>query len=75
MIHGQKNEDADGSKDGYRNKLILEERDRLFETVGNSDHAILAAVYTEWDNLGGGGVELSENISSRFDWLQTECVI
>jgi len=47
LIHGQKNEDADGSKDGYRNKLILEERDRLFETVGNSDHAILAAVYTE----------------------------
>jgi len=51
----KKNDDGGDTKDGFRNKLILEERDRLFETVGNSDHAILAAVYTQWDNLGGGG--------------------
>lgn len=43
------------SKEEYRNKLILEAREKMFETVGNSDHTMLVAVFTEWDNLGGGG--------------------
>ncbi len=43
------------SKEAYRNKIILENRHELFESVGNSDHAMLAAVYTKWDQLSGGG--------------------
>lgn len=54
-IDTRSNRDDEDSKDGYRNKLILEERDKIFETVGNSDHAMLAAVYLHWDKLDGGG--------------------
>jgi hypothetical protein len=43
------------SQEDYRNKLITEERNNIFEKVGNSDHAVLAAVFTEWDSLAGGG--------------------
>lgn len=42
------------NKDEDRNKLILQERQKVFEAVGNSDHAMLAAIFTEWSNLTGG---------------------
>lgn len=34
---------------------ILQAREQLFKTVGNSDHAILAAVYLKWDSVRTGG--------------------
>ncbi len=49
-----RNQEED-SKESYRNRLILEARENLFDTVGNSDHAMLAAAFTEWDSLEGGG--------------------
>lgn len=37
------------SMEEMKQKQILKERDDLFKKVGNSDHALLAAVYMEWD--------------------------
>lgn len=46
---------GEDDKDAYRNKLILQNRSELFESVGNSDHAMLAAAYLNWDEMSGGG--------------------
>ncbi|GFH58259.1 hypothetical protein CTEN210_14735 [Chaetoceros tenuissimus] len=43
------------TKEGYKNQMVLDERDKLFDSVGNSDHAILSAIYNGWDSLSGGG--------------------
>jgi len=43
------------TQEGYKNKIRLDERDKLFESVGNSDHALLAAIYIGWDTFPGGG--------------------
>ncbi len=40
-----------------KNQRILEERKKLFESVGNSDLALLAAAYIQWDNIHGGNGE------------------
>ena len=46
--------DEPESMDEMKQKRILEERKALFQTVGNSDHALLAAVYMKWDSLPKG---------------------
>jgi ATP-dependent RNA helicase DHX57 len=38
-----------------KNKRILEERAKLFKKAGNSDHAMLAGAYLDWESLGDGG--------------------
>jgi len=47
------------SKDGVDDarKSVLQERKKLFEMCGNSDHALLAAAFMKWDNLPSGGGE------------------
>jgi len=47
-------EDSMEDKDAWKNKCILDERLALFKSVGNSDHAMLAAAFTQWDNISGG---------------------
>jgi ATP-dependent RNA helicase DHX57 len=37
-----------------KQERILEERSTLFKTVGHSDHALLAAVYMQWQDSGSG---------------------
>lgn len=43
------------SEDNGKNQLILEERSKLFETCGNSDHSMIAAAFMNWNNLPAGG--------------------
>jgi HrpA-like RNA helicase len=38
-----------------KTRSILNERAAILETVGNSDHAMLAAVYMKWNSINGGG--------------------
>jgi ATP-dependent RNA helicase DHX57 len=40
-----------------RNQAILQERAQLFEKCGNSDHALLAAAFMDWQELPAGGGE------------------
>ena len=40
-----------------KNLWVLEERAKLFELSGNSDHAMLAAAFMNWENLNAGGGE------------------
>lgn len=37
------------SIDDMKRRIVLEERENLFKSVGNSDHAMLAAAYLNWD--------------------------
>jgi len=53
----KRGDDEEESADELRQKKILRERNALFKTVGNSDHAMLAAVYMAWSSLNGGGGE------------------
>jgi ATP-dependent RNA helicase DHX57 len=47
-------EDDQASMEEMKQERILEERSSLFKTVGNSDHALLAAVYMKWQDSGSG---------------------
>lgn len=47
-------EDDQASTEEMKQERILEERASLFKTVGNSDHALLAAVYMKWQDSGSG---------------------
>jgi ATP-dependent RNA helicase DHX57 len=47
-------EDDQASMEEMKQERILEERASLFKTVGNSDHALLAAVYMKWQDEGSG---------------------
>jgi ATP-dependent RNA helicase DHX57 len=38
-----------------RSQAVLEERAKLFQSCGNSDHAMLAAAFMNWQNLPPGG--------------------
>lgn len=41
-------------KQEWKNQQILQERKKMFESVGNSDLALLAAAYMKWDGIKGG---------------------
>lgn len=43
----------DDSMVRFKISSILEERSKIFELVGNSDHAMLAAIFMIWDELKG----------------------
>jgi len=47
--------DDDVNKEDLKNQMISDERKKLFETVGKSDLALLAAVYMKWDSTKSGG--------------------
>jgi ATP-dependent RNA helicase DHX57 len=47
-------EDDQVSMEEMKQERILEERSTLFKTVGHSDHALLAAVYMQWQDSGSG---------------------
>ncbi|KAG7338163.1 ATP-dependent helicase HrpA [Nitzschia inconspicua] len=47
-----------------RNQAILKERRKLFQTCGNSDHAMLAAAFMNWQNLPAGGGERKQYCDS-----------
>ena len=49
--------DEKAEREELKNEMILQERKKLFESVGNSDLALLAATYMKWDNIKGGGGE------------------
>jgi ATP-dependent RNA helicase DHX57 len=52
-IDNRKQRNTD-NKDFIQNELVLQERKKLFNIVGNSDHAMLAAIFMEWNSLAGG---------------------
>ncbi|KAL3943869.1 MAG: hypothetical protein SGBAC_002073 [Bacillariaceae sp.] len=43
------------SPDNDKQRRVLEERAKLFERSGNSDHAMLATAFMEWESLKTGG--------------------
>ena len=45
----------DDSVEDLKNKKILEERAEFFKMVGNSDHAMLAGLFLDWEGLDQGG--------------------
>ena len=47
--------DEHAERQMMKNEQILQERKTLFESVGNSDLALLAATYLKWDSTNGGG--------------------
>ena len=47
--------DQEETLEDMKRKKVLQERQELFKTVGNSDHALLAAAYLQWDSCEGGG--------------------
>lgn len=47
----------DLSIEEMKQQVVLEERAKLFELSGNSDHAMLAAAFTNWEDLRQGGGE------------------
>ena len=51
----RKGDDEEESMEEYKQKKILEARSELFKSVGNSDLAMLAAAYLQWDAIGAGG--------------------
>ena len=56
--HNYNNEqDEQAAKEEMKNEMILQERKKMFDSVGNSDLALLAAVYMKWDAIKGGGGE------------------
>lgn len=46
--------DEPDSIEEAKQKRVLEERKALFQTVGNSDHALSAAVHLKWESLDRG---------------------
>jgi ATP-dependent RNA helicase DHX57 len=42
------------SIEDLKRRIVLEERENLFKSVGNSDHAMLAAAYLNWDAIQSG---------------------
>jgi ATP-dependent RNA helicase DHX57 len=48
-----RNQEEESMQDMIRRK-VLEERAELFKSVGNSDHAFLAAAYLKWDSCKQG---------------------
>ena len=46
---------VDGRSNDERNQFILQERAKLFETCGNSDHGMIAAAFMNWQNTSNGG--------------------
>ena len=45
------------SVEDMKRRILLEERDNLFKSVGNSDHAMLAAAYLNWDGIRTGAAD------------------
>ena len=50
----RKSDDNEESMEEYKQKKVLEARAELFKSVGNSDLAMLAAAYLQWDAIGAG---------------------
>ena len=46
--------DEENSIEVMKRRIILEERDKLFRSVGNSDHAMMAAAYLNWNAIRSG---------------------
>lgn len=53
----RKNPNGDESVQDMKQRLILAERAKLFDLAGNSDHAMLAAAFMNWESLKTGGGE------------------
>lgn len=51
----RRSQTQDSSVTEMKTRSILNERAAILETVGNSDHAMLAAVYMKWNSINGGG--------------------
>lgn len=45
---------VDGRSRDEKSQIILQERAKLFETCGNSDHSMIAAAFMNWQNVPNG---------------------
>lgn len=52
-VDGVSRQTEDESMEDNKRRKTLEARHDLFKTVGNSDHAMFAAAYLQWDSLVG----------------------
>ena len=48
-------DDENISMDDFKRQRALEERANYFKTVGNSDHAMIAAIFLKWKGTDAGG--------------------
>ena len=56
---------AEDSIQQQKNRIILDARAKLVEQSGNSDHAMLAAMFMAWESLptgGGDGMKYCEKL-------------
>lgn len=61
------------SIEDIKNEMILEDRKAMFDAVGNSDHALLAAVFLKWENTDAGGgarKRVCESLGLSFNGLR-----
>lgn len=71
--HFRNGEDEKTGIEEMKQERILEERAALFETVGASDHALLAAVFMKWNETGtGSGMRkrLCESLGLSFNGMR-----
>jgi len=47
--------DDSSMNNDMKTRSILDERVAILESVGNSDHAMFAAIYMKWNSIDGGG--------------------
>lgn len=51
----QRGDDEEISIEDLKRRRVLEERSKYLKSVGNSDHAFLAALFLKWKAIGAGG--------------------
>lgn len=66
-------DDASDAVDREKSQLVLKARSELFKKVGNSDHALLAAVFREWESRGPGAgsrKQFCDNLGLSFSGMR-----
>ena len=64
---------VDNRSSDERSQSIVEERKKLFETCGNSDHSMLAAAFMNWQNIPngqGGKKRYCESLGLSFNGMK-----
>lgn len=72
-IDNQTKSEEEESMEDMKRRIVLEERDALFKSVGNSDHAMLAAAFLTWDSIQTGASDRKrycEKLGLSFNGMQ-----
>ena len=72
-FHGNRGADRNPSMEDMKQERIVEERSALFQPVGSSDHAFLAAVFMKWNETSsgsGGRKRVCESLGLSFNSMR-----